>query len=254
MTDADEPDDAGAAGDRSGRTATVLKLAALGLVVVGVVVAGATGVLPDVDAVQREVRSYGAWGPLVYVVAYAVLVMFPTPASVLTIAGGTLFGLVEGTALALVGASLGATAAFEVGRLLGRDAVRRLARGRLDAAERVLDEHGLVAVLAIRLTPIFPFLVVNYGAGLSSLRRRDYLVGTVVGIVPGAIAYASVGAYGTDPWRLFVAVAALVVLTLGGAAVGRRILHRRGVDVDAAEDPEAAEPAAARGPDAGGRE
>ena len=222
-------------GRRRWNRGTVLRLLALLLVLVGVVAASATGVVPDVDTVQREVRGFGRLAPLVYVLAYAVLAMFPVPASLLTIAGGTLFGLVEGSALAIMGACLGAVGAFEVGRLLGRDAVERLTRGRLEKVERVLDDHGLLAVLAIRLTPVFPFLVINYAAGLSNLSRRDFVLGTVVGIVPGAVAYASVGAYGTDPWRLFAAIAGLVVLSVGGAALGRRMLRRRGVPVEEVE-------------------
>ncbi len=214
----------------------MLRVALLLLVLVGGLAASATGVLPDVDTVQREVRGVGRLAPLVYVLAYAVLAMFPVPASLLTIAGGTLFGLVEGSALAIVGATLGAVGAFEVGRLLGRDAVERLTRGRLERVERVLDAHGLLAVLAIRLTPVFPFLVINYAAGLSNLSRRDYALGTLVGVVPGAVAYASVGAYGTDPWRLLAAVGALVALSVGGAVLGRRMLRRRGADVEEVEE------------------
>ncbi len=205
---------------------TLLRAVLLVLVLAGVVAAYLTGVLPDVDVVRDQVEAVGPLGPLVYVVAYAVLVMFPTPASVLTITGGALFGLVEGTALAMAGALLGAVGAFEVGRLLGRDAVERLTAGRLDRVHRVLDDHGLLAVLAIRLTPVFPYLVVNYAAGLSRLTRRDYALGTVIGIMPGAIAYAAVGAYGADPWKLFVAIVGLVVLTVLGAAAGRRMLRR----------------------------
>ena len=214
---------------------TLLRAVLLVLVLAGVVAAYLTGALPDMDVVRDQVEAVGPLGPLVYVLAYAVLVMFPTPASVLTITGGALFGLVEGTALAMAGALLGAVGAFEVGRLLGRDAVERLTAGRLDRVHRVLDDHGLLAVLAIRLTPVFPYLVVNYAAGLSRLTRRDYALGTAIGIVPGAIAYAAVGAYGADPWKLFGAIVGLVVLTVLGAAAGRRILRARDVEPDGAQ-------------------
>ena len=224
-----------------GSVRTVVKLAALAAVVAGVVWASITGVLPSVDSVQREVRGYGALAPVAYIAAYAVLVLFPTPASLLTIAGGALFGLAEGTAYALVGAVLGAVAAYEIGRLLGRDAVARLTRGRLEPVERVLSEHGFAAVVAIRLTPVFPYLAVNYAAGLTSLARRDYVLGTALGIVPGAIAYAAVGAYGADPLGLFAAIAGLVVLTLAGGYVGRRMLRREGIDPEQSADTAAEE-------------
>ncbi len=229
----------GATSTRRPSRSSVLRALLLLLVLAAVVVAYLTGVLPDMVAVRDRVEAVGAFGPLLYVGAYAVLVLFPTPASVLTITGGALFGLVEGTALAMAGALLGAVAAFELGRLLGRDAVERLTAGRLDRVHRVLDDHGLLAVLAIRLTPVFPYLVVNYAAGLSRLHRRDYVLGTAIGIIPGAIAYASVGAFGADPLKLFLSIGGLVVLSVLGGAAGRRMLRARHVDVDAVEPGEA---------------
>ncbi len=228
-------DDTGAGSARRPARSTVLRALLLVLVLVAAVGAYLSGVLPDMDTVRERVEAVGPFGPLLYVAAYAVLVMFPAPASVLTITGGALFGLVQGTALALAGALLGAVAAFELGRLLGRDAVERLTAGRLDRVHRVLDDHGLLAVLAIRLTPVFPYLVVNYAAGLSRLSRRDYVLGTAVGIIPGATAYAAVGAFGADPLKLFLSIGGLVVLSVLGGAAGRRMLRARHVDVDDVE-------------------
>ncbi|QWC84441.1 TVP38/TMEM64 family protein [Nocardioidaceae bacterium] len=239
----------GGGGRRRWTRSDVGKVVGLLALVAVVAVAGLSGVLPSVGEVREQVRGYGALAPVAYVVAYGVLTLFPTPASLLTIAGGALFGLVEGTAYALLGALLGAVAAYEIGRLLGRDAVDRLTRGRLEPVERVLSQHGFLAVVAIRLTPVFPFLLVNYASGLTSLTRRDYVLGTAVGIVPGAVAYAAVGAYGADPLGLFAAIAGLVLLTLVGGYVGRRMLRREGIDPDRATDPDADASAHAPGDD-----
>ena len=208
----------------------MLKVLGAAAVVGAVVTASATGAIPSGDELRREVRDFGPLAPVAYVAAYAVLACLPTPASLLTITGGALFGLGWGTAYAWLGAMAAAVLAFELGRLLGHDAVQKITRGRLDAAQRVLDEHGFAAMLAIRLTPVFPYLAVNYGAGLSSLARRDYLLATALGILPGAVAYVAVGAYGTDPLGIFAALAGLVVLTAVGGYVGRRMLRRQGVD------------------------
>ncbi len=175
---------------------------------------------------QEAVRSAGWAGVVVFVLGYAVLVLVPTPASVLTILGGALFGLWWGTLLAWSGALLGATGGFLVGRRLGRPAVDRLLRGRLRQADAVLSDHGLVAVLTVRLLPLFPFTPLNYAAGLLGVRLRDYGVGTAVGIVPGALAYAAVGASGADPRGIAVGVGGLVALAVLGGAVGRRLLRR----------------------------
>ena len=210
----------------------VIRVSLLLVLVAGLFTAVQLGVLPDVEALRDRVRSTGTLGWLIFVAAYAVLVLFPTPAAVLTVTGGALFGVVGGTVLVLVGATLGAVLSFEIGRLLGRDAVSRLTKGRLHRVEQLLGNHGLAAVVAVRLVPLVPFIAINYGAGLSAVSRRDYVLGTMVGMVPGIVAYCAVGAYGTDPLLLAASLAALVVLVLLGGAWGRRILARQGIEVD----------------------
>ncbi len=200
----------------------------LGLVLgfVGVALAVQLSGWDGPQQLQDLVRSAGWAGVVVFVLGYAALVLVPTPASVLTILGGALFGVWWGTLLAWAGALLGAVGGFLVGRRLGRPAVDRLLGGRLQQADAVLARHGLLAVLAVRLVPLFPFTPLNYAAGLLGVRLRDYVLGTVVGIVPGALAYASVGASGADPRGIVVGVGALVVLGLLGGVGGRRLLVR----------------------------
>ena len=119
---------------------------------------------------------------------------------------------------------IGATGGFLVGRRLGRPSVDRLLHGRLQQADRVLAHHGLAAVLAVRLLPLFPFTPLNYAAGLVGVRLRDYVVGTAVGILPGTFAYVAVGASGADPRGIVAGVGGLLVLVLVGGVVGRRLL------------------------------
>jgi len=87
-----------------------------------------------------------------------------------------------------------------------------------------LAEHGFGAVVAVRLVPVLPFTATNYAAGLTGVGWRHYLVGSALGIVPGSLAYAALGAWGTDPWGIFAGVAALVALVVVGGLVGRRLL------------------------------
>jgi len=210
----------------------VIRVGLLLVLLVGLFAAVRLGVLPDVATLRDRIRSTGTLGWFVFVGAYAVLVLFPTPASVLTVTGGALFGVVGGSLLVLLGATLGAVLSFEIGRLLGRGAVSRFTKGRLGRVEQLLGHHGLAAVIAVRLVPVVPFMAINYGAGLSAVSRRDYVLGTTVGMVPGIVAYCAVGAYGTDPLLLAVSLAALVALVLVGGAWGRRILSRQTVVVD----------------------
>ncbi len=205
---------------------TALKAAVLATLVVLAVVLAVRFGTPDVDALRDRVDAAGAWGPAVYVLLYALLAQIPSPMSVVTIAGGALFGLATGAALVLLGAMLAATASFALGRALGRDAVDRFIQGRLGRVDAVLRDHGLAAVLVVRLVPLFPFFAVNYASGLSGVRFRHYVVGSAVGMVPGIVAYTAVGAFGSDPLGLLAAVSGLVLLVLAGGWWGRRLERR----------------------------
>ena len=205
----------------------LVKGAVLTLVLAGLGVLALTLGPPDVARLRARVDDAGAWGPVLYVTLYVGLSLIPCPKSVLTAAGGALFGLVPGAALALGAALVGAVISFLLGRVLGRDAVDRLTRGRLAQVDETLRDHGLAAVLVVRLVPLFPYLVVNYAAGLSGVRFRHYVVGSAFGMVPGSLAYAALGAYGTDPWGLAAATTALVVLVVGGTWWARRLDPRR---------------------------
>lgn len=219
-------------GSASERRGALLRLGGLVLVFVTVAVGVQLAGWDGPEQLREAVEGAGAWGPVLYVLGYAALVLVPTPASVLTILAGALFGLFEGVLLAWLGALLGAVGGFAIGRRLGRPAVDRLLGGRLAQADRVLAHHGLPAVLAVRLVPVFPFTPLNYAAGLVGVRFRHYLLGSALGMLPGATAYAAVGASGANPLGIVVAVAGLVLLVVVGGWWGRRLLRREGVDPD----------------------
>ncbi len=204
------------------RTA-LIKAGALILIVLGAVALALILGTPDIAAMRARVEGAGVWAPAMFFVLYAGLALIPCPKSVLTAAGGALFGLWAGAGLALAGALVGAIISFAVGRLLGREAVDRLIGGRLARVDALLSDHGLSAVLVVRLVPLVPFIAINYASGLSGVRVRHYVLGSALGMIPGSLAYAAVGAYGTNPWGLAAAVSALLLLVVGGSWWARRL-------------------------------
>lgn len=206
------------------RKSVVLRL----LLLVAVIAVGAVAVsvvgIPDVDEVRNRISAAGWRGVAVFVLLYAVLSMTPTPASALTVIGGVLFGFATGTAAVVAGATLGAWGAYGIGRGLGYAAVARLEGPRIVAVMAFLRRRGFVAVLTVRLIPLFPFWVVNYTGGVSGVRQRDYLGATVLGILPATMSLVAVGAYGAEPlsWPFAAAVAVFVLLTVGGSLAARR--------------------------------
>ncbi len=178
----------------------------------------------DVRLLREQVDAAGPWSAAVFVAGYAVLCLLPAPKALLTALGGVLFGLWLGALLSWIAALAGAAAAFGLGRALGRDAVDRLTRGRLERADQLLAHHGFGAVLAARLTPVLPFTVINYAAGLTGVQWRHYVLGSALGMVPGSLAYSALGAWGSSPSGIFAGVAVLVALVALGAVLGRRLL------------------------------
>ncbi len=178
----------------------------------------------DVRILQEQVAAAGALGAAVFVAGYVVLVLLPAPKALLTALGGALYGLWLGALLSWTAALIGGAAAFWLGRVLGREAVDRLTGGRVARADRLLTEHGFGAVVAVRLVPVLPFTVINYTAGLTGVGFRHYVLGSALGMVPGSLAYAALGAWGADPWGIFAGVAALVALVVVGGLVGRKLL------------------------------
>jgi uncharacterized membrane protein YdjX (TVP38/TMEM64 family) len=194
----------------------------LGIVLVAVVVA-LTVDMPTAARLREMVASTGWAAPVAFVGIYAVTTLAPVPKNVLSAVAGLLFGVAAGVALVLVAAMLGAMTAFGLGRALGRDAVERLTGARVQKVDELLARRGLIAVIAVRLVPVVPFTAINYTAGLTAVRLRDYTLGTAVGIIPGTVAYVTLGTYATVPgsWPFLVSAAVLVALSVGGVVVAR---------------------------------
>jgi uncharacterized membrane protein YdjX (TVP38/TMEM64 family) len=171
-------------------------------VVVALVLAGrrAAALLP---AFAAWVDGLGAWGPVVFVAGYAAATVAFVPGSLLTLAAGAIFGLVRGTLVALVAATLGASLAFLVARYLARGLVeRRLAGNQPFAAiDRAIGVEGRKIVFLLRLSPLFPFNLLNYALGLTRVRFADYLVASA-GMVPGTLLYVYYGKVAGDVARL----------------------------------------------------
>lgn len=176
------------------RRATCLKLLALVAIVAGAFVAarafGLQGLSDPVRLAEavHSLRERPFIAPA-FVAAYAVATALALPGSVLTIAGGAIFGFTAGALLNWLGASVGAVLAYLLARSLGIDAVRRLLGSRAHRLDALAGAHGFATVLRLRLIPVVPFNLLNFAAGLAGVRFRDYLLGTLIGLIPGTLVY-----------------------------------------------------------------
>ena len=115
-------------------------------------------------------------------------------AAILSLAAGAIFGAVRGTVYANIAATIGATLAFLVTRYLLRDLVLAKFGPKLEVLNRELEERGLNYLLFLRLVPVFPFFLINLAAGLTRLPLRTFIIGTMIGIIPGGFVYCNAGA------------------------------------------------------------
>ena len=173
------------------RLAAIVLILAGGFLVVRLTPAGEYLTREGVGAAIEHLRS-NPWAPVIFVAVYAAATALAVPGTVLTLAGGALFGFAWGTLYNAVAANIGANAAFGLARGLGRDAVRRLAGSdskalaRLDAA---VSRHGFQGLLTLRLIPLVPFNVLNFGSGLLPMKWSTYAAATAIGILPGTAVY-----------------------------------------------------------------
>ncbi|PYQ30077.1 MAG: hypothetical protein DMF56_10155 [Acidobacteria bacterium] len=131
----------------------------------------------------------GLWyGPIAFILAFAVGCVFAIPASLFVVAAGFIWGWVFGTIYSIIGATLGAVASFYVGRFLGTGVLDRFGRvGRMVAKQ--VDHAGFKSLLILRNIPGIPFAVLNYGAGVAGVRMRDFLPSTLIGITPSLLVF-----------------------------------------------------------------
>ncbi len=146
-------------------------------------------------AVLNWTQGLGFWGPFFVAAFYILACVLLLPGGVITMAAGFLFGVVTGTITVSIGSTLGASAAFLVGRTFARDWVRKKLAGRpkFEAIDSAVGEQGFKIVLLTRLSPIFPFNMQNYAYGLTGVKLWKYMLASWIGMLPGTLAYVYIG-------------------------------------------------------------
>lgn len=168
------------------------------LVIAGIVLAIIYRDQLDATALNLWVKQAGLAGPLVFMLLYVIGTLLFFPGSVLTLAGGALFGPLWGTFYNLTAATVGATLAFILARYLAADWVRHKTGGSLKQLTEGVENEGWRFVAFVRLVPLFPFNLLNYALGLTRIRLSHYFVATYVCMLPGAIAYTYLGYAGSE--------------------------------------------------------
>jgi phospholipase D1/2 len=198
----------------------------------------------DVDtlaALGLELRE-APGAPFLALGTFVIAGLVAFPLTVLIIVCGLVFGPWQGFLYSLIGALLSAMLTFSLGRLLGRNTVRRFAGRRLGELNRRLARHGVMTIIIVRIVPLAPFTVINMFAGASRIRFRDFVLGSAIGLLPGIIGMSIftdrlAAAIEKPNLPAFAALAAVVaILIVSGWAIWRWEDRRRGSRVRAETD------------------
>jgi uncharacterized membrane protein YdjX (TVP38/TMEM64 family) len=190
------------------------------------------------------ISSLGTLAPIVFILLYILACVLFIPGSIMTIGAGVIFGVIRGSIYVSIGATIGATCAFLTGRYLTRGWIaRRIAGNRnFQAIDAAVAQGGWKIVLLTRLSPIFPFNLVNYAYGVTKVRLRDYVLATWLGTLPGTVMYVYIGSLagsiatiGTTPqsrpaaqWVLDgVGFVATIVVAVYTARIARKALSQQ---------------------------
>ena len=216
-----------------------LQLGALLVLIVALVVIVPTG--EWIRAGAEWAQGQGTAGLVVFAALYAVATVFAVPGSALTLIAGGAFGFAAGAAAVWAGATVGLALAFLAARWLARERVAGWLAGKpsFAAVDRAVAREGWKIVFLTRLTPVFPFTVLNYAYGLSGVPFLGYLAASATGILPGTLLYIYLG---TSVARTFsgasdsletvlriVGLAAFVVVTVLITRIARKALREAGV-------------------------
>ncbi len=194
----------------------------------------------DAAALEVWINDAGVLAPVIFILIYALATVLFLPGSVITLAGGALFGPVLGTFYNLTGATLGAVLAFLISRYIASDWIADKAGGRVRQLINGVEGEGWRFVAFVRLVPLFPFNLLNYALGLTRIRFLHYLIASYIFMLPGAMAYTYIGYAGREAigggegliQKILIALALLAIVAFLPRIIGN---IRRGPAIDIPE-------------------
>lgn len=180
------------------------------------------------EDIRAWILSFGWAAPVLFILIYTIRPLILFPASILSLAGGLTFGPVWGTVYTIVGATMGAVLSFGLARFLGEKFVRKRLKEKGSKIEMQLQQKGFMYILLFRLIPIFPFDLVSYAAGVSKIKFTAFLLGTLLGMIPGTFAYNFLGSSFLEGKTSYIIIAAVVfvLVTLIPFVLKKRVPYK----------------------------
>lgn len=165
--------------------------------------------------IETFLLKFGAFAPLIYIVLFTFVPLTLFPDSILAVSAGLIFGIVPGAIYTLIGAAAGGTLSFMISRGVGHEFVLKKLE-KHNKMIQLIEKKGFTIVLIMRLIPLIPFDIIGYAAGLTNIKYRDYILATIVGIVPGVAILVTMGdgLASENKTKLYVGICALIFLII----------------------------------------
>jgi len=224
-------------GNKSNLIKLIIAVLVIGL---GFFIAWKTGLvskIQDVEAMQEFFKSFGVWGYLIFILVFIAACVFMLPGSMLTIVAGMAFGPITGGIVSLLGATLGATAAFLVSKYVARSMIEDKI-GKNEMFKKIddgVEKNGTSFLILTRLVPVFPFSFQNYAYGLTKIKIGTYFIVSLICMAPGAFIYAYMaGEIVTNGFSvgLLVKFALAGVILFGISLIPKYIAKKKGINMD----------------------
>ena len=213
----------------AGKRKAITKYAVLFLVVVSALyLSNKYNIIHDYrpEQIRDFIDSFGALGPIIYIIMFTLVPLTLFPDSIIAIAGGMCFGLMFGSLYTMIGAVFGGSLSFYLSRFIGKGRIKSNIKKDLGKLRKHIEEQGFFVILIMRLIPLLPFDVISYGAGLSNIKYKDFLVATIVGIIPGVLVFTNVGDKATEIGSLgfYISISLLILLFIAAGILKKRLL------------------------------
>jgi len=189
------------------------------------------------EQIQMTIISFGIWAPLIFIGIFSLRPFVLIPSSVFAIAGGLSFGPLIGPIATYIGSLSGAVLSFLVIRYFGNNFRKRNWRGKGEYIQKKIEENGFFYVLALRIIPVINFDVVSYLSALSRISFRKYITATMLGIIPGTLAFNFLGAsiVELNP-RMFIITGSMFLIAFLIPIFIKKRMKKKNIDIDIFSD------------------
>ena len=169
----------------------------------------------SIEAIANIIKSNGAFSSVIYLIIFAIKPIFVIiPSNIISVAAGNVFGSVWGFVLTMIGYYISATVAFYISRFLGRSFIEELVGDKFIKLDNNLEEKGFKILFLLRLPPILPYDALSYTCGLTKIKYKDFILASVLGVVPETICYSILGTSFKHPLSARF-ILPIIILVLG---------------------------------------